>query len=175
MLVVAIEITDKCVKMRLPNGKTVDILSTVFNQISEWLQESIHDSESGGYILGYRHKDTGNISLEYVTVPQPLDIRERTSFKMKDPKHKIFLLRGKVSKSYYMGVWHTHPQETPIPSGIDWDDWKDTLIQDRSACEYIIFLISGTRRIRVWAGNSDTKEIVELPECEKEGNIYEPH
>lgn len=172
VLVVAIQKTDKCVKMKLPNGKTVDILADVFSQISRWLQVNQNDPESGGYILGYRHIDTDNISLEYVTCPQPLDIRSRTSFRMRDPKHKIFLLRGKISKSYYMGLWHTHPQERPTPSGTDWEDWNDTLRMDRTACNYIFFIIAGTNELRVWAGDSETKRIDELLECAKEGEIY---
>jgi integrative and conjugative element protein (TIGR02256 family) len=172
VIVVAIEIANKCVKMRLPNGRTVDILETVFKQINKWIQIDEKDPESGGFILGYKHKETGNVSLEYVTVPQPLDIRDRINFKIRDPKHKILLLRGKICKSYYMGVWHTHPERTPIPSRIDWDDWNDTLLKDRTACEYVFFLIAGTEGIRIWVGDLETKKIEEIYECEKEGNIY---
>ena len=172
VIVVAIEIINKCVKMRLPNGRTVDILENVFKQVAEWIQIDYKDPESGGFILEYQHQGTGNVSLEYVTVPQSLDFRDRINFKIRDPRHKIMLLRGKLRKSYYMGVWHTHPQKIPIPSGIDWDDWNDTLLKDKTACEYVFFLISGSEGIRVWVGNSETKKIEEIYECEKEGRFY---
>ena len=172
---VAIEIVKKCVKMGLPNGKTVDILEVVFEQIGEWIQIDENASESGGFILGYKHKETGNISLEYLTVPQPLDIRDRVYFKIKDPRHQILLLRAKSRKSYYMGVWHTHPQKIPTPSGIDLADWTDTLLQDKSACEYIFFLIAGIQTIRIWVGDFETKTITEIFECKKSNGLYIEH
>ena len=168
----AIEIKNKCIKMNLPNNKYVDILPEVFNQISNWIQENKDDPESGGFILGYEHADTGNISLECVTTPQKLDIRDRINFKIRDPKHKALLRKGEKRKSYYMGVWHTHPQIIPSPSSIDLKDWRDSLLIDKTACRYIFFMIAGTKGIRLWIGDFNTKKIEEIFECEKEGNLY---
>lgn len=158
--------------MRLPNDKVVDILPEVFNEISRWTQDSFTAPESGGFILGYRHENTGNVSLEFVTPPQAGDLCTRVKFEIKDDNHKRMLLRARMKKSYYMGVWHTHPQTVPIPSSTDWDDWNDTLQKDRTACEYAFFLIAGTKGIKVWVGDLHTKRIVEIHECEKEGGLY---
>jgi integrative and conjugative element protein (TIGR02256 family) len=167
-----IEIANRCIKMKLPNGKVVDILPEVFMEINKWIQNDNCKPESGGFILGYEHEGTGNISLEYVTCPQPLDIRSRVNFKMRDPLHKILLLKGRARKSFYMGVWHTHPQTIPDPSLVDWDDWNDTMVMDKTASEYVFFLIAGTEGIRVWVGDFITKHIVEIFECEKDGDLY---
>ena len=150
----------------------MDILPEVFGEISKWIQISKQASESGGFILGYQHEKTNNISLEYVTSPQLLDIRDRFTFKIRDPKHKKLLSQGQVRKSFYMGVWHTHPQVIPSPSTIDWVDWNDTLIKDRTASEYAFFIIAGTEKIRVWVGDFKTRQIVEIYECEKAGELY---
>lgn len=168
----AIGIDEKCIKMILPNGKTVDILPNVFGEIKKWLQVDNSASEAGGYIVGYKHSNTGNISLEEISHPYPFDIRNRIRFSIKDPKHKFFLLRYKARKSYYMGVWHTHPQTIPEPSDIDWDDWYETLKIDKTACEYIFFIIAGTKKVRVWVGEFQTCKITEIFECEKVGNLY---
>lgn len=56
----------RCVKMLLPNNKVVDILSAVFDEIYKWLQTESDKPESGGFIVGYQHKNSGNISLEAV-------------------------------------------------------------------------------------------------------------
>ena len=77
-----------------------------------------------------------------------LDIRNRFRFDIKDPRHNIFLMKAKLRKSYYMGVWHTHPQVMPEPSSIDWNDWYKTLDIDQTACEYAFFIIAGTTYIR---------------------------
>lgn len=172
MHAVGIEIANRCIKMKLPNGKVVDILPEVFQEISKWLQNDDYVPEGGGFILGYKHEETGNISLEYVTYPHPLDILSRVYFKIRDPIHKRLLLKARARKSFYMGVWHTHPQAIPDPSQVDWDDWNETLIKDKTASEYVFFLIAGTESIRVWVGDFKTKHIVEIFECEKDGDLY---
>lgn len=169
---VAIEIENKCIKMQLPNGKTVDILPDVLAEISKWLQTEANASEAGGFLVGYEDSKSKNISLDGLTHPYPLDTRNRIRFNIVDPKHKFFLFRAKAHKSYYMGVWHTHPQTIPEPSDIDWKDWHETLNVDKTACEYVSFLIAGTEGARVWVGDFKTKKITEIFECEKEGDLY---
>ena len=59
----------KCVKINLPNGKVVDVLNTVLDEISKWIQDDNMKQESGGYIVGYQHRESGNITLESVSHP----------------------------------------------------------------------------------------------------------
>jgi len=172
VIVAVIRIENKCVKMLLPNKKVVDILPEIFGEIKKWLQTSKDAPESGGYIIGYQHGKTKNISLEGVSHPYLLDIRNRFRFDIKDPRHNIFLMKAKLRKSYYMGVWHTHPQVMPEPSSIDWNDWYKTLDIDQTACEYAFFIIAGTTYIRVWVGDFQSKSINEIYECEKVGDLY---
>lgn len=170
--VVAIKMSDACVKMRLPNGKIVDIMAQVFVEMVTWLQLNELIPESGGFIVGYEHSETGNITLEKVSHPYLLDKRSRLGFQLKDPRHHSFLLKESRKKSFYMGVWHTHPQIIPEPSSIDWTDWYETLEKDKTACGYIFFLIAGTEAARVWVGDSKTKKIEEIFECQKDGDLY---
>lgn len=89
--------------MRLPNGKVVDILSDVFEEMLKWVQADIKCPESGGFIVGYKHSKTGNITLENISHPYPLDIKNRIYFKIIDPRHKHYLHKAEKRKSYYMG------------------------------------------------------------------------
>ena len=161
-----------CVKMDLPNSMVVDILSPVFNEMSKWLQDSLEKSESGGYIVGYQHEKSRNITLEMISHPYLLDAKSRVEFKIRDIRHKIFLKKAKKRKSYYMGVWHTHPQYVPIPSQTDWKDWYETLKVDKTACEYVFFIIAGISEVRIWTGDFQTGKIYELKESLKEGDLY---
>ena len=168
-----IESNFKCIKLKLPNNKVVDILSSVLSEMYQWIQDSDEKLESGGYIVGYKHEKTGHISLEMVSHPYMLDIRNRVRFNMKDPKHMIFLKKAERNKSYYMGVWHTHPQDVPSPSSIDWEDWKDSLKKEKSGCEYIFFIIVGIKERRIWVGDLQKGIISEIFECEKnEEGLY---
>lgn len=169
----AIKLDNGCVKMNLPNGKVVDILTGVLDEISRWVQKDDSQPESGGYIVGYRHQITGNVVLESVSPPFALDNRSRVHFDMRDPKHKLFLLKSKRRKSYYMGVWHTHPQSIPTPSTTDWEDWRQTLKIDKTACEFVFFIIAGTLGTRVWIGDKNNHSIVEINESQKTDGIYQ--
>ena len=162
-----------CIKLKLPNGKVVDLLSPFLEEISKWIQNSPEKPESGGYIVGYKHKRTGNISIEAASHPYSKDIRSRVRFNIRDSRHKMLLKKYEKEKSYYMGVWHTHPQEFPIPSLIDWDDWRKTIREDRTGCEYVFFVIVGTEEFRVWIGEFTTGMITEVFEYEKsQSGIY---
>ena len=71
MIVVEIQANKNYVKMNLPNGTVVDVLSPVLDEIRKWLQDDLSKPESGGYIVGYQHKETGNVSLEAVSHQYP--------------------------------------------------------------------------------------------------------
>ena len=45
-----IGIKNRCVKLILPNGKVVDILTPVIEEMEKWVQDEAHKPESGGYI-----------------------------------------------------------------------------------------------------------------------------
>lgn len=138
-----------------------------------WIQDSAEKAEAGGYIVGYQHSGTDNITLEYISSPYKLDKRSRFYFGMRDSRHQFFLLEYARKKNFYMGVWHTHPQMNPEPSSIDWDDWYDTLEVDRTGCKYVFFIIAGIQKIRIWIGDFESKKIVEIFECKKVGDLYE--
>lgn len=167
-----VAINNKCIKMRLPNGKEVDILPNVFKKMNKWIQVFVDNTEAGGFVVGYQHKITGNISLVNVSCPFDDDIRERDSFTLKDKNHVQFLSDQEKIHNYYMGIWHTHPQNNPIPSKFDWYDWYKTLKTDKTACEYIFFIIVGINETRVWIGDMETQQIEEIFECRKEGEFY---
>ena len=166
-------ISNTCKKMKLPNGKVVDILSSVFEEMEKWLKDTREKKEAGGYIVGYQHYETENITLEQISHPYKFDIQKPTFFSMKDPRHQYFLMKYKRKKSFYMGVWHSHPQMFPEPSLIDWRDWYGTLEVDRTGCEYVFFIIAGFRDVRIWVGDFKKKKIIEIFECKKVGGLYQ--
>ena len=168
----AVEIKNnfRCVKLKTEDGLLVDVLSPVISEISKWIQDEPNKPESGGYIVGYEHKGTGNISLEEVSTPFTHDVYNRTFFSIRDPKHNEFLAKARRKGSYYMGAWHTHPQTIPEPSTIDWNDWKETLKVDKTGSKFAFFLIAGIEKWKLWAGDFHTGIISELYECEKDSD-----
>ena len=49
----------KCVKINLPNGKVVDVLNTVLDEISKWIQDDNMKPEAGDTL-----SDTSIANLE---------------------------------------------------------------------------------------------------------------
>ena len=86
--------------MKLPNEKVVDILSNVFEKINIWIQDTDEKAEAGGYIVGYQHSGTENITLEDISQPCMLDKRTRIYFGMRDPRHEFFLKKSIRKKTF---------------------------------------------------------------------------
>lgn len=166
------EIEPRCYKLKLPNGRVVDILSEIVDEMSNWLQYDSKSPESGGYIVGYQHRKTGNITLEFITPPHEQDFRSRIRCTISDFFHGKVLQKAKLKNSYYMGVWHTHPQLIPAPSTIDLQDWEQSLRYEKSGGDYIFFLIAGVQGFRVWVGDYSNREIVEIHEIPRYGALY---
>ena len=78
----------KCIKLHLPNGKVVDVLDSVIEEICKWIQDDDTKPESGGYIVGYQHEYTGNITLEKASPPFDADKKSRIHFAIKDKRHR---------------------------------------------------------------------------------------
>jgi len=58
-----------------------------------------------------------------------------------------------LSTTAYLGLWHTHPETDPTPSGVDRRDWEQAMSQDTFEGDRLFFPIVGTQRIRVWCLN----------------------
>lgn len=78
--------------------------------------------ESGGVLLGTVHKK-GLL----VTKPTRLDRQLRYLFERLPFGHRAVakrFWRSSGGTTRYIGEWHTHPQDIPVPSDIDLDEWK---------------------------------------------------
>lgn len=162
----------RSVKLNMPNGKHVDILGSVLDEMEKWKQSSRTIPESCGFILGYENSETKNITLSQITIPQKDDHRSRFFCKLKDKIHFDSLRSNRLKQNYYMGVWHTHPQNIPEPSITDWNEWKEILEREKTGSIFAFFFIVGITEIRCWVGNFQNKSIVEIFEAPKIDNIY---
>lgn len=151
---------------------TVDFLEEAMDKMLLYKQERIDSPESCGFLLGYKNRKTNNITISDITLPQTNDIRERFFCKLLDKTHFRILKRNVKKGNYYMGVWHTHPQKIPTPSTVDWNDWNEILLKDKTGAEYAFFIIIGTENFRVWVGDYNNKEIVEVFETNIINGIY---
>lgn len=89
------------------------------------IQEQPSDCEAGGLLLGTVHGS--NIAVVEATIPTFWDKRFRFLFERAPFGHSsIAKARWKASGGTvrYIGEWHTHPQDFPLPSRIDRTEWN---------------------------------------------------
>ncbi|MEZ8945982.1 Mov34/MPN/PAD-1 family protein [Vibrio sp. 10N.247.311.12] len=110
------------------DGTRVLIEAGVFSKLAHYRQYASDSVESGGIIIGeYRGSD---LRIVDVSTPGNKDIQRKCFFGRRDHSHQDFALdywkRSSGSQSY-IGDWHTHPQHTPQPSGLDIIEWQRVL------------------------------------------------
>lgn len=155
---------------RVSSNQRLIFVDEAVQQMLAFRQRSWWQTEAGGVLLGRHLLDTDDIVVDEVTTPQKSDRRSRFGF-FRSKKHgKIAQSRWteEASTLAYLGLWHTHPERDPTPSGVDRQDWKQAVSTDTFHGDRLFFPIVGIERIRVWAMTT-TGAFFELKEEEKNG------
>lgn len=128
------------------------IVGHALKQMQAFAQRRFWDSEAGGVLLGRHLLDSHDVAIDEVSTPQNTDRRSRFSFfrsnKHEQVAHQRWLQEHNTSA--YLGLWHTHPEHDPTPSGIDQSDWQQAVAGDTYEGDRLFFPIVGTKCIRVW-------------------------
>ena len=123
------------------------------------------DKEAGGVLLGRFIKGSEDIVVDYITEPMAGDIRGRYKFIRKDIRHQ-----NKIDEVWqesdgtcnYLGDWHTHPEDDPVPSNVDQANWLRKLKEDKYSGRYLYFLIVGLIVVSIWRADNQTGAIEKL-------------
>ena len=105
--------------------------------------------ESGGVLLGTVHER--GMLVTVATTPTRLDRQLRYFFERLPFGHRAVakrLWRHSAGTTRYIGEWHTHPQDIPVPSGIDLDEWRK-LAKKRADKRPVLAVIVGRRGLHV--------------------------
>jgi len=103
--------------------------------------------EACGVLVGVAHDDT--ISVEYV-VPVTNVKPTRTSFELDPKQYYDIWNRAYKEKKDIVGVYHTHPYSSAIPSS--WD--KETMKNDLS-----VWLIAGIDGVKAYIWDNGVKKV----------------
>ena len=118
------------------------------------------DTEQFGVLIGSRIEDESNIWIDRCTTPKKRDISQRARFVMKDPLHQQSINKAFEQSNGelgYIGTWHTHPQNVPIPSIIDLNDWEQCTL--RNPDRLLVFVIVGNEQVNIYIKINDTLEV----------------
>jgi integrative and conjugative element protein (TIGR02256 family) len=120
----------------------------VIDVFERYIQKE-HDMEAGGILLG--HVRGRHLEVLEVTVPTPNDQRLKYYFERLLYGHqRIAEQRWRDSNRLirYLGEWHTHPEDIPIPSGLDISEWQK-LAKNRRDGRAMLATIVGHKELRV--------------------------
>jgi integrative and conjugative element protein (TIGR02256 family) len=105
--------------------------------------------ESGGVLLGTVHEYGLLVTL--ATTPTRLDRQLRYLFERLPFGHRAVARRRwrqSAGTTRYIGEWHTHPQDIPIPSSIDLNEWQK-LAKKRADKRPLLAVIVGRHSLHV--------------------------
>lgn len=135
-------------------GRRLIITDSVLDTFRKYGQGDPARSEAGGVLLGRHLLESPDIVIDEATLPQTTDRRSRFSFFRSEAHCGIATRRWEESrgKIAYVGLWHSHPEVIPTPSGTDLNDWRQALRQDVYEGDYLFFIIVGTQELGCWSG-----------------------
>ena len=125
-------------------------------------QDASAKPESGGILLGYRRGKHVHVTM--ASAPQPGDGRWRYLFKRSKRAHQEIALRQWCASAQtvdYLGEWHTHPENLPNPSSLDYTEWAKI---SAIAPSPVIFAIVGWSG-QVWLGCSNGRHVRRCERC----------
>jgi integrative and conjugative element protein (TIGR02256 family) len=136
----------------------------VLEEMLQFKQNKPHLSEAGGILLGRYLLEGDDIVVDQITLPTTRDRRSRYRFYRHHKAHQDIIDRvwhASAGTCTYLGEWHTHPEAQPIPSPVDWNNWRRKLQGDQYA-DCLFFVIIGTDHVCVWEGFRRSKVIYSL-------------
>ena len=128
------------------------IVEHAIKQMQAFAQHRWWDREAGGVLMGRHLLDSHDVVVDEVSTPQDTDRRDRCNF-FRSRKHEQVSRQRWLQEhntSAYLGLWHTHPERDPSPSGVDRNDWQQAVTSDTYEGDRLFFPIIGTHCIRVW-------------------------
>lgn len=135
-------------------GGRFQISPSALELIRGFIQHDTRAPEAGGVLLGRHIHGTADVIVDTVTSPMPGDHAHRFRFFRNRRAHQEAVDRAWKNSGgtcTYLGGWHTHPERDPLPSQIDWLDWRQHLLIDRYTGS-LFFVIAGTHSVGVWEG-----------------------
>lgn len=138
---------DKELVFKALDESLVVISTEVTNTLLSYRQLSDSSQESAGVLIGERRGV--HIIIKMLSEPSRWDIRSRFMVDRVSKHHQMAVdiaFKKSNGELHYLGEWHTHPEDVPSPSIIDYSSWHKNL----KLSEPLILIIAG--RTDFWVG-----------------------
>jgi integrative and conjugative element protein (TIGR02256 family) len=122
----------------------------VLETFNKYKQKSPQSHESGGIVLGQITGDV--IYINRASTPNIFDKSSRYRFERDKNAAQIIVnyeYNNSDRKISYLGEWHTHPENTPTPSGQDRKMIKDQYSSSKLNEPFLLMIIQGIENLYV--------------------------
>jgi len=143
--------------VKLGNIK-VKIYKTVLDKMNDYIQDVSSKPESGGILMGYVLKENV-FAINDISVPSKFDKASRYNFTRSKKNAQMILnkaFKSSNGKQIYLGEWHTHPEDYPSPSNLDFKSIKKQFHGNILNSPVIFMLIYGRKGFYITHENSDS-------------------
>ena len=117
-------------KFTRPNNGLIGFSENAQTTLLHFRQIDSNAKEAGGMLLGRLIENCFDIVIDEATTPLPSD-RSGRFFFFRSRREAQKLINEVWSRSgaalVYLGEWHTHPEDDPIPSTEDLENWQRIL------------------------------------------------
>lgn len=145
------------------NGLRIELCNKVVGKLDTFKQKS-GSNEAGGMLFAEFHE--GVVIIKAISTPCSLDLASPTSFVMNEGKmlktiEKMYHKHG----LHYVGDWHTHSEQCPIPSRTDINSIRKAFIGSTHELNYFILMIVSniSTKISYLSLTDGKREFVFLP------------
>ena len=144
---------------RQKKGAFVVVPQTIVDAALGFQCPPFDTAEAGGILIGqYRGP---HVELVGCTLPLRGDVRTRFGFERGDAGHaarakEAWERSGRVQT--FVGEWHTHPEDHPMPSHVDLRTWDRLRVRLRD--DPLVFMIFG--RVGIWCGLGLREDLTSL-------------
>lgn len=138
----------------------ISISQTTIDIILKYRQ--VNDNyEAGGMLIGSIITNSNEIEINDCTEPLKEDSSHRFGFKRSNKHNEVLNDKWRNSNftKLYLGEWHTHPQEIPVPSITDKNSWEVLLLKSNTESDILIFVVVGTKFMDLWIGDKINKKL----------------
>lgn len=126
-----------------------EITESVISEMNQYRQ--MCGGEVGGVLMG---SVIGNNKIRINRISTPCIAKSSTYSFERDAKMANSYISSEFEQSnhtrVYVGEWHTHPEQNPTPSNVDYNSIKETFTDSELATKGLLLLIIG-QKTDYWA------------------------
>jgi integrative and conjugative element protein (TIGR02256 family) len=143
------------------SSQVIIIHQVVLERIIKYMQTGDRP-ESGGLL--FAEFKLPKIFVKDISIPNKTDCQSRFGFKPDLIRQQKIINSNFKKGLHYIGEWHTHPENKPMPSTVDIMSMKETFIKSKHELNYFLLIIVGNKvsEDMFWIGLQNATKTIDL-------------